>query len=538
MQDMESDLPSALTRGAYGGPVDRSLTFLVMSHDDGAGRIALEDEDRLRIDWRDVGDQPNVKRASDALRIASTALGGRYVANPTWSADQDHPLVTVHPLGGCPMAETADAGVVDDRGRVFSGTTGRAVHDGLYVMDASVIPRALGVNPLLTITGLAERACALLATDHGWTIPYDGVAPAPVPEAPVESIEFTERMAGRIAPAAGAATIPGAYLAVEAAGEDVSTPAEFLLTIVADGVVQFIEDPARPARAFGTVTAPVLDAEPLTVAGGEFRLFAPDDEVDVQHMTYRLPLAADDGREWFLTGIKVIDRGRLRDLWHDTTTLYVDIHEGPDDSGPVAYRGVLHISVPDFARQLRTMHVEHAQSESQRLRLLARFGAMFAGNLWGHYGGIFGDVTPLDPDAPPRVKRPLRCGVPEVHTVVTDDDVELQLLRYRGGDRGPVVLVHGMGACSGLFTTDTIETNLTEYLFEQGFDVWLLDWRGSILIPASSGTFDADECARATTTRPRPRRSASSPAPTACTGSCTASARSRSSCRCSAGSRT
>ena len=157
---------------------------------------------------------------------------------------------------------------------------------------------------------------------------------------------------------------------------------------------------------------------------------------------------------------------------------------------------MLRISVGDFTRQLRTMTVEHAQSESQRLRLLARFGAMFAGNLWGHYGGIFGDVTPLDPDAPPRVKRPLRCGVPEVHVVETDDGVELQLLRYRGGDRGPVVLVHGMGACSGLFTTDTIDTNLTEYLWEQGFDVWLLDWRGSILIPASNGTFDADECAR------------------------------------------
>ena len=156
----------------------------------------------------------------------------------------------------------------------------------------------------------------------------------------------------------------------------------------------------------------MLDAEPLTVAGGEFRLFAPDDEVDVQHMTYRLPLAADDGREWFLTGIKVIDRGQLRDLWHDTTTLYVDIHEGTDDSGPVVYRGVLEISMHDFTRQLRTMKVDNAQSESQRLRLLARFGAMFAGNLWGHYGGIFGDVTPLDPDAPPRVKRPLRCGVP------------------------------------------------------------------------------------------------------------------------------
>ena len=122
MQHLDADLPSALSRGAYGGPVDRSLTFLVMSHDDANGRISLDADDRVRIDWRDVGDQPNVKRAADALRIASTALGGRYVANPTWSADQDHPLVTVHPLGGCPMAET--------RRRRASSTTGAGCSPG------------------------------------------------------------------------------------------------------------------------------------------------------------------------------------------------------------------------------------------------------------------------------------------------------------------------------------------------------------------------------------------------------------------------
>ena len=64
---------------------------------------------------------------------------------------------------GAPMAERAEDGVVDERGRVFAGRAGTEVHDGLYVMDAAVMPRSLGVNPLLTITGLAERACALLA---------------------------------------------------------------------------------------------------------------------------------------------------------------------------------------------------------------------------------------------------------------------------------------------------------------------------------------------------------------------------------------
>jgi len=39
----------------------------------------------------------------------------------------------------------------------------------LYIMDGSVIPRSLGVNPSLTITAISERAMALYAQDHDLT---------------------------------------------------------------------------------------------------------------------------------------------------------------------------------------------------------------------------------------------------------------------------------------------------------------------------------------------------------------------------------
>ena len=81
------------------------------------------------------------------------------------------------------MADTAEKGVVNDKGQVFSGTSGNQVYANLYVCDGAIVPNSVGVtchlgldkhqvNPLWTISALAERICALMAIDNGWTIKY------------------------------------------------------------------------------------------------------------------------------------------------------------------------------------------------------------------------------------------------------------------------------------------------------------------------------------------------------------------------------
>ena len=161
----------SLVFGAYHGAMDHTQTFLVMTHDSSDGTMVMED-DRLRIKWPGVGKQEIFKKVKKNLKQAAKALGGTYVPNPAWTKLFGHDLVTVHPLGGCVMANEASKGVVNHKSQVFSSNTGTDVHEGLYVADGAVIPMSLGTNPLLTISAVAERNIALLAKDRGWTIDY------------------------------------------------------------------------------------------------------------------------------------------------------------------------------------------------------------------------------------------------------------------------------------------------------------------------------------------------------------------------------
>jgi len=88
----------------------------------------------------------------------ATAMGGRYVPWFTWDGFQKRKLITVHPLGGCSMGNSATEGVVNTKGQVFrTDSQTQQVYEGLYVMDASIFPGPVAVNPTLTIVALALR---------------------------------------------------------------------------------------------------------------------------------------------------------------------------------------------------------------------------------------------------------------------------------------------------------------------------------------------------------------------------------------------
>jgi len=58
---------------------------------------------------------------------------------------------TAHILGGACIGKDKYNGVIDENFEVFN-------YPNLYVVDGSMIPANLGVNPSLTITAMAEYA--------------------------------------------------------------------------------------------------------------------------------------------------------------------------------------------------------------------------------------------------------------------------------------------------------------------------------------------------------------------------------------------
>lgn len=162
---------ASIARGAYHGAIRNTQTYLLMTHDGEHGKINLTNN-RLNIDWSSVGKEAIFSKADAQLRKETKALSGIYIKNPVWIKEMNNELVTVHPLGGCYMGESIETAVVNHKGQVFTHDDATGVYENLYVTDGSVMPRSLGVNPLLTISAISERCSALIAKDRGWTIDY------------------------------------------------------------------------------------------------------------------------------------------------------------------------------------------------------------------------------------------------------------------------------------------------------------------------------------------------------------------------------
>lgn len=164
---------------------EHSMAFTVMGREQGAGSIKLKpaNDQNQAIGSEKFIVQPcwNLECHPETLAYVDAIeerfqeaekndgfSGGLYLPSPPWRVIPNglsenmsgmkkikpH-LLTTHPLGGCRMASCPEDGVVDLQGKVYTGDKNGETYDGLYVIDGSIIPGPIGVNPLMTISLLA-----------------------------------------------------------------------------------------------------------------------------------------------------------------------------------------------------------------------------------------------------------------------------------------------------------------------------------------------------------------------------------------------
>lgn len=131
----------------------KSGVLLCMGLDNGDGRLTLNQEGRIDLDWPQDSSMNLYQAILDAGKRFNTFIRGKlFLPLPTWELPVKH-NVTVHPLGGCILADSAEKGVVSAESRSRGQAFG---YQGLYIADGSILPSAVGANPIATISATAE----------------------------------------------------------------------------------------------------------------------------------------------------------------------------------------------------------------------------------------------------------------------------------------------------------------------------------------------------------------------------------------------
>jgi cholesterol oxidase len=138
------------------------VIFLVMQTTDNAmkmvwkngisgGRMKIDNSGQKKVPaFIKVGQEVMERYARKVMGVPQNILLEVFFNRPT----------TAHILGGCPMSENAETGVVDKEFKVHG-------YPDFYITDGSVIQGNIGVNPSLTITAMAEYCMSRIPAKNG-----------------------------------------------------------------------------------------------------------------------------------------------------------------------------------------------------------------------------------------------------------------------------------------------------------------------------------------------------------------------------------
>ncbi|KAM0154579.1 hypothetical protein ACHAPG_006429 [Botrytis cinerea] len=510
------------------GSIERTQTYLVMSHDTNQAILTLKD-DKPSLEFLGVGRSDHVRKINNVLKEATEAVGGTFVNNPFYAA-LGQQEITVHPIGGACMSSdnTAQYGVTNHFGEILTGN-GSETYPGLIVSDAAVIPCALGVNPFATITALAERSVAHAAKNFNLTIDYDtsnGLLDlfgepkhAPMQLQSYSTQNFEVEAATKIIDESEASKTSGfgftevmegfVHIGKNLKGdhrEDYEIAAKtarglceasrFFLSVKTFDTRKIVHRADHSAMLTGTFVCASLPGSPFMVQRGDFQLFNVDHQAPgTRNLTYDFDMTSTDGKQLHFHGFKIVDSsvalGPLK-FWTAASTLYVTITE-KDAEKTVLGRGMMHIQPKDFLSQIFTLQSfgrnfwSRLQSTTSFMTFFARQSAnlFFAPFTYLQYPSV--TYTGYINDTPPD----------DTIQIVASDNVKTLLHVWE--PRNPNIetknlfFIPGASVDHQIFALPTIEVNAINYFTRAGYRCFVVVHRICQLIVAENNwtTFDA-----------------------------------------------
>ncbi|OQD87806.1 hypothetical protein PENANT_c005G03118 [Penicillium antarcticum] len=489
---------------ARGGSLQRTSTYLVMSHDSNEITLTLEN-DTLRLrgpaEGRTEHFTPMKRMVKRLFAHTGADMGFSYFYGMRLSYSSLSKLfshlsqgrhqeeVTVHLIGGANMSSdgTAHGGVTNHLGQVFAGPgPGDEVYKDLVCCDASILPTALGVNPLATISALSERSISLIAEKSGLIIDQTENGPLDASSNPqmTRNGEVYQELMNENPQSIGW---------------------QFTETLSGHINICQIKAQRSPSRyqgvCTGTVSCHALSRNTLRVIKGTVDFFTGGAGAECT-ISYYMKLLSVEDLEYYLEGHKILNSSiafSVKKTWKATTTVNVNITR-PD--GTQAGSGALHISLPEFTKQIRTFRTKVVDRSSFLALLAFLLSFLYHVSLFFFMPFVpvrFPRTSPLDP-----IKKSPNPSL--ISKISASDDVPTLLEVYdpllqqgnhepRDANFPPVLLlpgITGIGAIHNLYALPFLRCNMIDYFTQRGHRCYTLTprWGCDPIVAQDATIFD------------------------------------------------
>lgn len=263
-------------------------------------------------------------------------------------------------------------------------------------------------------------------------------------------------------------------------------PCTLTVTIESDDIIHMIEkDPLHQATISGELSCKILSDDPIPFSGGKFYVHTSNDKkLEYRSMTYETLLPFGE-KDYFLKGVKVShEETFFGDSVTNVSTIGIVIKSGPNFKAPTIATGDVSEKLVDMAKELQDTEITGHEDEMLQVEWKAKFG-YFMGGILLDMSNLF-SPTHFCPKSTVRERRPLDLkGIKaDVYHLTAKDGVPLVMTRYKCGNKGPILFLHGLCVTSRIFSLDTIDKSVVEFFCEHGYDMWVPDLRFSVAIPS------------------------------------------------------